>query len=58
VLESVHLADQLAAATDELAGYPHLRDVEDRHGAEEDALLARLLALIVTLLDRDGGEDL
>src|SRR5215210_6124956 len=35
-----------------------LRDVEDRHGAEEDALLARLLAVIVALLDRDGGEDL
>ena len=33
------------------------RDVEDRHGAEEDALLARLLAGVVALLDGAGGED-
>jgi hypothetical protein len=33
------------------------RDVEDRHGAEEDALLARLLAGVVALFDGDRGKD-
>jgi len=35
-----------------------LRDVEDRHRSEEDALLAGLLAIVVALLDGDGAEDL
>ena len=35
-----------------------LRDVKDRHGAEEDPLLAGLLAVVVALLDRDRREDL
>ena len=34
-----------------------IADVEDGHGAEEDALLAGLLAVLVALLDGDGGED-
>ena len=33
------------------------RDVEDRDGAEEDLLLAGVLAVLVALLDGDGGED-
>jgi hypothetical protein len=33
------------------------RDIEDRHGSEEHLLLAGLLAVLVALLDGDGGED-
>jgi hypothetical protein len=33
------------------------RDVEDRDAAEEDPLGAGLLAMLVALFDRDGGED-
>jgi hypothetical protein len=33
------------------------RDVEDRDGAEEDLLLAGVLAVLVALLDGEGGED-
>src|SRR3712207_4040571 len=34
------------------------RDVEDRDGAEEDALVARLLARVVVLFDGDRGKGL
>src|SRR5215208_3846960 len=33
------------------------RDVKDRDAAEEDSLGAGLLAVVVALFDRDGGED-